>query len=138
MVSRLNPYISFTGNARQAMEFYKSVFGGELRLTTFGEYGPPDPSIADLIMHGMLEADRGFTLMASDVPPGMKDVTVGNNIVISLSGEDADDLRGYWQKLSAGGTVGTPLEKQMWGDEYGSCTDQFGVEWMVDITAPAS
>jgi PhnB protein len=136
MVSRLNPYVTFTGNARQAMEFYRSVFGGKLSLTTFSEYGPPDADYADQIMHGMLETDRGFTLMGSDVPPAMKDVKVGNNIVVSLSGDDADELRGYWQKLSASGEVSVPLEKQMWGDEYGACTDQFGIEWMVDIGQP--
>jgi PhnB protein len=137
MSSRLNPYISFSGDARQAMEFYQSVFGGELRLNTFGELGQVDAPYADQIMHGMLENQDGFTLMASDAPPGMKDVTVGNNIVISLSGDDDKKLRGYWDKLSQSGRVSMPLEKQVWGDEYGSCTDRFGVEWMVDILAPA-
>jgi PhnB protein len=137
MSSRLNPYLTFSGNAKQAMEFYQSVFGGQLRMSTFAEYGSADEPFADKIMHAMLETDKGFTLMASDAPPGMKDVTVGNNIVVSLSGEDAGDLRGYWDKLSAAGAVSTPLEKQVWGDEYGACTDQFGVEWMVDIVPAA-
>ncbi len=135
MVSRLNPYISFAGNARQAMEFYQSVFGGELTLNTFGQYGPPDADYADQIMHGMLETDQGFALMGSDTPPGMKDVTPGNNIVVSLSGDD-DVLREYWEKLSGSGTVSMPLEKQVWGDEYGACTDQFGIAWMVNISQP--
>jgi len=136
MASRLNPYISFSGNAREAMEFYKSVFGGELRISTFGEFDPNASGFADQIMHAMLETSDGFTLMASDVPPGMKDVTAGNNIVVSLSGDDTDALRGYWQKLSASGNVSVPLEKQVWGDEYGACTDKFGVDWMVDIMPP--
>ncbi len=135
MASRLNPYISFTGNARQAMEFYQSVFGGTLNLDTFGKYGEPDTDYADQIMHAQLETDNGFTLMASDTPPGMKDVTVGNNIVVSLSGDD-ESLRDYFDKLSESGTVSTPLEKQVWGDEYGACTDQFGIDWMVNIGAP--
>jgi PhnB protein len=137
MSSRLNPYISFSGDARQAMEFYQSVFGGTLRLSTFGELGQVDEPFANQIMHGTLENQDGFTLMASDAPAGMKDVTVGNNIVISLSGDDDKKLRGYWDKLSKSGSVSMPLEKQVWGDEYGSCTDRFGVEWMVDIVAPA-
>jgi PhnB protein len=137
MASRLNPYLTFPGNAKEAMEFYKSVFGGQLRMSTFGEFGSSDEPFADKIMHAMLETDKGFTLMASDAVPGMKDVTVGNNIVVSLSGEDADDLRGYWEKLSGTGTVSMPLEKQVWGDEYGACTDQFGIEWMVDIVPTA-
>lgn len=136
MVSRLNPYLSFAGNARQAMQFYQSVFGGDLTLSTFGAYGSTEGGIADQIMHAVLVTDRGFTLMASDTPPGTKDVTTGNNIVVSLSGDDGDDLRGYWEKLSRSGKVSMPLEKQVWGDEYGACTDQFGIEWMVDIGQP--
>jgi PhnB protein len=133
MASRLNPYISFTDNARQAMEFYKSVFGGTLSLNTFGEYGAKDAPEADRIMHGMLETDSGFTLMGADTPPGME-YNRGDNMAVSLSGDDADELRGYWKKLSGGGTVSVPLEKQMWGDEFGMCVDQFGVGWMVNIT----
>ena len=132
MPSRLNPYVAFDGNAREAMEFYKDVFGGSLRVNTFGEYGSGDPATADKTMHAMLETDGGFTLMASDMPPGMQ-MTRGDNITISLSGEDADELRGYWQKLSDGGSVTMPLEKQMWGDEFGMCVDRFGIPWMVDI-----
>jgi PhnB protein len=132
MTSRLNPYISFKDDAREAMEFYQGVFGGELTTNTFGEYGDPNAPEADLIMHAQLETGSGFTLMASDTPPGM-DHTPGSNITISLSGDDADDLRGYWTKLSEGGTVSVPLEKQMWGDEFGQCTDRFGVGWLVNI-----
>ena len=135
MTSRLNPYISFTDNARQAMEFYKDVFGGELTLTTFGEFGSQDAPEANNIMHGMLESDKGFTLMGSDMPPGMEH-NPGNNMAVSLSGDDADELRGYWEKLSTGGNVTMPLEKQMWGDEFGMCVDQFGVSWLVNIGQP--
>jgi len=114
------------------MEFYQDVFGGKLNVNTFGEFGDASAPGADNIMHAQLETDRGFTLMASDMPPGM-DFNPGNNITISLSGEDEQELRGYWDKLSDGGTVTMPLEKQMWGDVYGQCTDKFGVPWMVDI-----
>ena len=84
-------------------------------------------------MHGMLETDNGFTLMGADNPPGME-YTPGNNMSVSLSGDDAEELRGYWKHLSASGNVTMPLEKQMWGDEFGMCEDQFGVAWMVNIT----
>lgn len=137
MATKLNPYITFDGNARQAMEYYEQVFGGTLRINTFGEYGADDKALADKIMHAQLETTSGYTLMASDLAPGMTH-NPGDNIVVSLSGEDADELRGYWEKLTAGGTVSMPLEKQMWGDEYGACTDQFGVSWMIDITQPQS
>jgi len=136
MTTRLNPYIAFDGNAKEAMEFYRDVFGGSLTISTFGEFGNDDPALADKTMHAMLEADNGLTLMASDGPPGVP-LTRGDNITISLSGQDADDLRGYWNKLSDGGSVTMPLEKQMWGDEFGMCVDRFGIPWMVDIV-PAS
>ncbi|MEV4681257.1 VOC family protein [Streptomyces kurssanovii] len=133
MASRLNPYISFAGNAREAMEFYKSVLGGNLRLNTYADIGgETSPDDADKIMHGMLETERGFTLMGADTPPGMEHKP-GNNFSISLSGEDAGELRGYWDKLSADGTVNVPLEKQMWGDTFGMCVDRFGISWMVNI-----
>lgn len=135
MASRLNPYISFDGNARSAMEFYKSVFGGTFTHNTFGEFGAPDAPGADKIMHGLLETSSGFALMGADTPPGMEHEP-GSNIAVSLSGDDAEELRGYWAKLSAEGTVSVPLEKQMWGDEFGMCVDQFGVSWMVNITQP--
>ena len=133
MGSVLNPYIAFQGDARQAMEFYKDVFGGDLRLNTFGEFGQQDSPDADKVMHAQLETDRGFTLMASDTPEGMQR-NPGDTITVSLSGTDADELRGYWNKLSDGGTVTMPMEKQMWCVEFGLCTDKFGVPWMVNIT----
>ncbi|MFJ3036794.1 VOC family protein [Streptomyces tendae] len=136
MSSRLNPYLSFDGDARQAMEFYEQVFGGTTSLNTFGSAGMPDPAYSDKIMHGMLETPSGFTLMGADTPPGME-YTPGNTFAVSLSGDDAAELRGYWEKLSAGGSVAVPLEKQMWGDVFGMCTDRFGVTWMVNISEPA-
>jgi len=137
MTSRLNPYISFSDNARQAMEFYRDVFGGSLNLNTFGQYGAQDSPDAEKIMHGSLETDSGFTLMAADTPQGMEHKP-GNNISVSLSGDDAEELRGYWAKLSEDGTVSVPLEKQMWGDEFGSCVDRFGITWLVNIAEPQS
>jgi PhnB protein len=136
--SVLNPYINFRDNARQAMEFYKDVFGGNLRVNTFGEYGDPSQPGAEGVMHAQLETDSGFTLMASDAPPGMEVSPSGGNVSISLSGDDEQALRGYWDKLSEGGTVTMPFEKQMWGDLFGMCTDKFGVAWMVDVVQPQS
>jgi len=136
VTSRLNPYISFKGQARDAMEFYRSIFGGELRVTTFGEFNTPHADVADQIMHSMLETPSGYTIMASDTPPGMEH-NPGTNITVSLSGDDGDELHGYWEKLSEGGTVTVPLEKQMWGDEFGACVDRFGIPWMVNILQAA-
>jgi PhnB protein len=136
MSSRLNPYISFDGTARSALEFYEGVFGGTLSVNTFRELGGETGPAADNIMHGQLETPSGFTLMGADTPPGME-YQPGNNFGVSLSGDDAEELRGYWDKLSSGGTVTVPMEKQMWGDEFGMCIDQFGVTWMVNISQPA-
>ncbi|GAB3658694.1 VOC family protein [Glycomyces tarimensis] len=134
MGSVLNPYLNFDGDARAAMEFYRDVLGGELTISTFGEMGDDSPN-REKVMHAQLETRAGFTLMASDTPPGME-FTPGTNIGISISGDDGDELRGYWEGLSAGATVTMPLERQMWGDEFGSCVDRFGIAWMVDIVGP--
>jgi PhnB protein len=106
-----------------------------LALNTFGEFGAEDSPDADKIMHAMLETSSGYTLMGADTPAGMEH-NAGDNIAVSLSGDDADELHGYWEKLSVGGTVSVPLEKQMWGDEFGMCVDRFGITWMVNITQP--
>ncbi|MEU4486980.1 VOC family protein [Streptomyces purpurascens] len=132
MVTRLNPYLTFNGEARQAMEFYKEVFGGNLTLNSYGDFGQADAPNADKIMHGMLETTSGFTLMGADNPPGMESAP-GTPFSVSLSGDDDTELRGYWEKLSDSGSVSVPLEKQMWGDEFGMCTDRFGTPWMVNI-----
>lgn len=132
MAALLNPYLSFGDEARQALEFYQQVFGGELVISTFGEMGMPGDA-AGLVMHGQLETPSGFTLMAADTPPGMERQS-GSAITVCLSGDDIDDLTGYFHALSEGGEVTTPLEKQMWGDHYGSLTDRFGAPWMANIS----
>ena len=133
MPSRLNPYLSFDGKAREAMDFYHGVFGGELTQQTFAEGGLPagegDP---DRIMHAQLEAANGMTLMASDAPSSIQYQPPGG-ISISLSGDDDAELSGYWDKLLEGGTVTMPLEAAPWGDKFGMLTDRFGVAWMVNI-----
>jgi PhnB protein len=135
MASRLNPYLSFADSAREAMEFYQSIFGGTLTLSTFGEFGAKDTPDADKIMHAQLETDGGFILMASDTPSSMPHDS-GSAVAISISGSDAAELRGYWERLAEGGKVHVPLEKQMWGDEFGMCSDRFGIRWMVNIGEP--
>jgi len=135
MQSRLNPYLSFKDNARSAMEFYKTVFGGTLELHTFKEYhASEDPSEEDKIMHSMLEADNGITFMASDTPNSMP-FQPGAAISMSLSGDNDDELSGYFEKLAEGGAVVMPLENAPWGDKFGMLTDKFGIQWMVNVTA---
>lgn len=133
MPSKLNPYISFRDTARAAMEFYKTVFGGKLTMTTFKAFhASQDASEDEKIMHAILEADNGITFMAADTPNTME-YNPGKNISISLSGDDEVELRGYWEKLSAGANVHQPLEKAPWGDTFGMLADRFGIEWMVNI-----
>jgi PhnB protein len=132
--SSLNPYLSFRDNAREAMEFYRTVFGGRLDVNTFKEFhASSDPAEDDKVMHSMLVADNGITFMASDTPAGM-DYNPGSSISMSLSGDDNEELSGYFAKLSEGGTVRMPLEDAPWGDKFGMVTDRFGVNWMVNIS----
>jgi PhnB protein len=132
-MAKLNPHLNFKDNAREAIEFYKSVFGGKLTISTFGEAGMSvEDNEKDLVMHSQLDADNGFTLMASDTPSHItpSEGKIGN---ISISGDEEDELKGYWDKLAEGAKISQPLEKAPWGDTFGMLTDKFGVEWMVNI-----
>ena len=134
MASKLNPYLHFDGNAREAIDFYHDVFGGELTTSSYAEGGMADnPADADRLMHGQLETDAGFTLMASDGPTGQPADAPGA-FTISLSGDDEAELRGYWDRLAEGGTITQPLEKAPWGDSFGMLNDRFGTPWMVNIS----
>ncbi len=139
MLSKINPYISFEGNAREAMEFYKTVFGGKLDMSTFGEAGMTEHGVKpDQIMHASLVAENGITLMASDTATGFREYIAGTNISISLSGDNENELAGYYNKLAEGGKVEQPLTKASWGDAFGMCIDKFGVFWMVNIAESKS
>lgn len=134
MTTNLNPYISFRDNAKEAMAFYQSVFGGELTQNTFAEFhASEDPAESDKIMHSALKTDNGMLLMAADTPNSM-DYSPGNNISVSLSGDDEAELRGYWDGLADGGTVTVPMEKAPWGDIFGMLTDKFGIAWLVNVS----
>jgi len=133
MASRLNPYINVPdGKARDATEFYQSVLGGELNVMTFGDMGA-DGDLANQVMHAQLETPAGFTLMGADAPEGMAQVTYGDNISVSLSGDDTEELTGYFNGLAEGGNITMPLETQVWGDVFGQVVDRFGVSWLVNI-----
>jgi PhnB protein len=135
MSTVLNPYLNFRSQARDAMTFYQSVFGGNLDVMTFadqGGMGVPE-SEAGLVMHSALSVSDTVQLMGSDVPSHMDtggDIANGS---ISLSGDDETTLRGWFEKLSEGGKVNVPLEKAPWGDSFGMLTDKYGVDWLVNI-----
>jgi len=141
-MSVLNPYLNFRTDARAALEFYETVFGGELTVGTFREFGMEDVPEAelDLVMHGQLETPAGYTLMASDVPTHMEWSRGENSFSVSLSGSADDDaeLRGYWLMLSEGATIHENLSTAPWGATFGMLTDQFGVHWVVNISADAA
>lgn len=137
MNTRLTPYLGFRDNARQAMEFYHAVFGGELIQNTFEEFQTgDDPAENNKIMHSMLTSPGGLVLMAADTPNSMT-YTPGDTLSVALSGDDEPELRGYWDKLSEGATITVPLERAPWGDIFGMCTDKFGITWMVNIASAA-
>ena len=135
MATVLNPYLNFRAQAREAMSFYQSVLGGELSVTTFADQGGMDvpDNEKDLVMHSALTVSDSVQLMGSDVPSHMDTGGEVANGSISLSGDDETTLRGWFEGLSAGGTLGVPLEKAPWGDSFGMFTDKYGVGWMVNI-----
>lgn len=133
MKSQLNPYLNFRDSTRQAMEFYHSIFGGKLSTSTFKEYGAsPDPSEDNKIMHAQLEADNGIVFMAADTLNSWP-YSQGTDMHMSLSGDNEAELRGYFDKLAAGGTVEQPLVPAPWGDTFGSLRDKYGVKWLVNV-----
>lgn len=133
-MSTLNPYLSFHDNAREAMEFYQSVFGGDLQVMTFadmGGMGMPDAEHS-LVMHAQLTTPDGFVLMGSDTPSHMEWVAPAG-VSVSVSGSDDGSLRGFWNGLAEGATITQPLENAPWGGEFGMLTDRFGISWMLSI-----
>ncbi|MBP8252201.1 MAG: VOC family protein [Herpetosiphon sp.] len=132
MHTHLNPYLSFKDNAREAMQFYQSVFGGDLHISTFADYGSsgPEPGMENNVMHATLIVDGKSILMASDGGDG----ETKSNVSMSLMGSNAEELHEYWDKLSTDGTITGAMEKQVWGDEFGSCLDKFGVHWLINIS----
>ncbi len=133
----LNPYLSFPdARAREAMEFYHSILGGELSVMTFGDMGTRG-QLADQVMHGQVQTPRGLVLMGADTSPEMAEVGIGDNVSVSLSGgpDDAEEMRDWFAALSDGGEVRQPLEPARRGDEFGTFVDRFGISWLVNIAA---
>jgi PhnB protein len=138
VTTRLNPYLNFRDTASQAMDFYQSVFGGEITRSTFADIQMPcEPGEEGKVLHSQLEAPNGLVLMAADVPKATP-LTLGSNYSVSLSGEDEAELGGYFEKLADGGSVTMPLGKAPWGDTFGALTDKFGVSWLVNIAGSPS
>ena len=140
-------HLNFRGTARQALEFYRSVFGGEVTLATYADFGmPPEVPGADKVVFGQVENAEGFRLMAYDIPGGAA-ATAGTttrengvtntdqSFFVSVRGDGLDEVEGYWSALSVGATVIEPLAASAWSPGFGMLTDAFGVTWILDVAA---
>lgn len=137
MTVLLNPQLGFTDNAAEAMSFYQAVFGGELQILRFVDTFPDiEDSEKNKVMHSRLTTERGMVLMGADTPNGMT-FTPRAGAPIAPTGDEEDVLRGYWNALTAEGTIVADLVKAPWGDYFGMCVDKYGVEWMLDIGTTA-
>ncbi|GAA1003240.1 VOC family protein [Acrocarpospora pleiomorpha] len=129
-------HLNFRGDARAALEFYQSVFGGDLAVVTYKDAGNvQEESEADQVMWGQLLAGNGFHVMAYDVPSRMAYDQGENSFFVSLRGETVEEVTGYWEKLSAGATVVIPMGPAGWAAAYGMVRDRFGVVWVVDVVS---
>jgi PhnB protein len=137
---RLNPYLSFRTEAREALELYRSALGGELDISTFGSVpgATEDPADEQLVMHGQLDTPGGLTLMAADTPSSMPYAAPSAGVTVALTGttEDMEYVRAAIAVLLEGATDVLPFEPAPWGDHFGQLTDRYGVSWMFDVGTP--
>lgn len=135
MTIAVTPHLNFRGSARDALEFYRSVFGGDLAIISYADMGTSDADTADLVVWGQVSAENGFRIMAYDVYPHLPWDQGHDPFFVSVRGTDAAELTRYWEKLSDGATVRQPLGASSWAPLYGQLTDRFGVTWVLDIAA---
>jgi PhnB protein len=132
-MKQVTPYLSFNGNAREALEFYKTVFEGEISvIQTFGEADYPTPPEADnLVMHARFEKGD-LVLMFSDAFPGYS-VEMGGNISLTLEPENEEEIQTLYNRLSDKGTVLMELQDTFWGARYARVKDAFGITWDMNL-----
>ncbi|MBF6130209.1 VOC family protein [Nocardia brasiliensis] len=129
-------HLNFRGDARAALEFYQSVFGGHLAVVTYKDAeNVEDESAADQVMWGQVLAENGFHVMAYDVPAWMDYHQGENSFFVSLRGESVEEITGYWETLRADATVVVPLGPAGWAPAYGMLRDRFGVIWVLDVVS---
>ncbi|MFE9751114.1 VOC family protein [Saccharothrix saharensis] len=129
-------HLNFRGDARAALEFYRSVFGGHLAVVTYADAGNVQVAAeADRVMWGQVLAGNGFHVMAYDVPSRMGYDPGENPFFVSVRGETVEEVTGYWERLGDGATVVVPLGPAGWAPAYGMLRDRFGVVWVVDVAA---
>jgi len=143
-------HLNFRGDARAALEFYRSVFGGRLTVIAYGDFGlPKHLPDADKVVFGQVTADNGFNVMAYDVPSqapapvpptattrenGM--TLTGERFFVSVRGETAEEAGALWEKLADGAEVIEKFGPSPWAPGFGMLTDRYGVTWIVDVAAP--
>ncbi len=133
MSINVTPHLNFRGSAREALEFYQTVFGGDLVIVSYADMGNSDPAVADHVSWGQASASNGFRVMAYDVYPHLPYDQGKGSFFVSVRGTDATELQDYWNKLVEGAEVMQPLGPAQWAPLYGQLTDRFGVTWVFDI-----
>jgi PhnB protein len=149
MTIQATTHLSFRGDARAALDFYQSVFGGHSVINTYADFGmPKDVPGADRVVFGLVSADNGFRAMAYDIPGQTGGTIVGGSttsrqnrttltdqaLFVSINADTLEEARGYWDKLAVDGTVVEPLAASAWSPGFGMLTDRFGVTWSVGVT----
>ncbi|BET52494.1 MULTISPECIES: VOC family protein [Streptomyces] len=136
MTARAVTHLNFRGDAREALTFYRSAFGGDLTLVTYKDAGTvQDPDAADQVMFGQVATADGLCVMAYDVPSDLPWNQGENAFFVSVRGESSDEITAYWQKLAEGATVLRPLGAAQWAPLYGMLRDRFGVTWVLDVVS---
>lgn len=153
MSLKTTTHLNFRGDARAALEFYQSVFGGRTVITTYGDFGMPvDAPGAQNVVFGQVETPDGFRVLAYDIPglSGGSAVGAGSThrengvtmtdqpFFVAVDGDSLDEVQGIWDKLSVGATIVEPLAASAWSAGFGMVTDQFGVTWILGVTAAYS
>ena len=127
-------HLNFRGDARAALEFYQSVFGGELAAVTYADaHNVQDPSEANQIMWGQVLGENGIHVMAYDVPVRMPYDQGVNSVFVSVRGADAEEVAAYWTGLAKGAHIVVDLAPAGWSPLYGMLQDRFGVVWVLDV-----
>ena len=130
-------HLNFRGDAREALDFYHTVFGGDKAVVTYGDAGAAqDPSAADEVMWGQVLSEDGFHVMAYDVPSYLGYQPGENAYFVSVRGDSAEEVKPLWERLSDGATVVLPLAPAHWSPLYGMLKDRFGVVWVLDVAVP--
>jgi PhnB protein len=150
MTLQTTTHLNFRGDARAALEFYQSVFGGQTTIRTYGEFGmPADAPGAANVVFGQIETADGFRVLAYDIP-GQSGGSAGNAgsthrengvtitdqpFFVSVDGQTFEEVQGYWDKLSAGSSIIEPLAASAWSAGFGMLVDSFGVTWVLGVAA---